>query len=171
MNAEAQTPSQRETHLGYHLSHPTPDNFDDVQKALGIHPASSFVLQVKNPLAPNTGGARVGLPGNRRANFPDHIMKEVFGAGVKGGRGRESYGLRFASVEREEMLDHEGAELLLISARSGEEGLEKSLGEGRGEALKETEQAEGKHSIETVLKELAMDPEKIPVEPLEGHWE
>ena len=40
--------------------------------------------------------------------------------------------MRFASVEREEMLDYEGAELLLIAARAGEEGLEKSLGEGRG---------------------------------------
>lgn len=131
VNAEARTPSQRETHLGYHLSHPTPENFGDVQKALGIHPASSFVLQVKNPLAPNTGGVRVGLPGGRRAKFPERIMKEVFGAA--GGRGRESFGLRFASVEREEMLDHEGAELLLIAARAGEEGLDKSLGEGRGE--------------------------------------
>ncbi len=57
-------------------------------------------------------------------------MKEVFGKG--GGRGRESYGLRFASVERKELLGVEGAELLFIAARSGEEGLETSLGEGRG---------------------------------------
>lgn len=171
VNAEAQKPSQRETHLGYHLSHPTADNVGDVQKSLGILPASSFVLQVKNPLAPNTGGARVGLPGNRRAKFPENVMKEVFGAGVEGGRGRESYGLKFASVESDEMLDHEDAELLLIAARAGEDGLDKSLGEGRGEALKETEQSEGRHSINTVLKELAMDSRKIPAEPLEGHWE
>lgn len=57
-------------------------------------------------------------------------MKEVFGKG--GSKGRESYGLRFAGVERIEMLDVEGAELLFIASRSGEEGLETSLGEGRG---------------------------------------
>lgn len=133
VNASGSTPSARETHLGYHLSHPPPSAFGGVQKALGIHPASSFVLQVKNPNAPNTGGVRVGLPGGKRAKYPAHIMREVFGAGEKGGRGREKYGLRFASVEREELLDYEGAELLLIAARAGEEGLEKSLGEGRGE--------------------------------------
>ena len=131
VNSDASTPSKRETHLGYHLSHPTQENLGDIQEALGIHPASSFVVQVKNPDAPNTGPAQVGLPRGKRAEFPDAIMKEVFGKG--GGRGRESYGLRFASVERREMLDHEGAELLFIAARSGDEGLETSLGEGRGE--------------------------------------
>lgn len=57
-------------------------------------------------------------------------MKTVFGKG--GGRGRESYGLRFAPVERADLLDYENVELLFIAARSGDEGLETSLGEGRG---------------------------------------
>lgn len=135
VNKEAPTPSKRETHLGYHLSHPTPDNFGEVQEALGIHPASSFIMQVKNPDAPASGPGQ-GLPRGRGAKFSDTIMKEVFGAG--GGRGRESYGLRFASVERREMLDYEGAELLFIAARSGKEGLETSLGEGRGEGETDT---------------------------------
>lgn len=151
------------------------------------------MVQVKNPNAPNTGGVRVGLPGGRRAKFSDRIMREVFGADEKGAggegkaRGRESFGLRFASVERREMLDYEGAELLLIAARAGEEGLETSLGEGRGEgqsckwtyktsmltrrtALAQAEKAESKQSIDSVLKELAMDAEKIPAQPLEGEW-
>jgi hypothetical protein len=115
VNDEAHTPSSRETHLGYHISHPTSDNFGEVQKALGIHQASSLVLQVKNPDAPNNSPSNVGPPKGRRAEFPEHVMKEVFGQG--GRRGRESYGLRFASVERREMLDYEGAELLLIAAR------------------------------------------------------
>ncbi|KAI0803202.1 hypothetical protein BC629DRAFT_109147 [Irpex lacteus] len=169
VNSSSQTPSSRETHLGYHISHPASDNFGEVQEALGIHQASSFVLQVKNPDAPNTGPHNIGLPKGRRAEFPEHIMKEVFGKG--GGRGRESYGLRFASVERKELLDIEGAELLFIAARSGEEGLETSLGEGRGNALTEAEKAEEGHSVDSVLKELAIDAEKIPAEPLEGHWE
>ncbi len=151
VNNEAKTPSQRETHLGYHLSHPIPENFGDVQEALGIHPASSFVLQVKNPLAPNTGSARVGLPSNRRAEFPAYIMKEVFGQG--GARGREDFGLKFASVERKEMLDHEGAELLLIAARSGEEGLDKSLqGEGRGQ---------GQQSLRSVCRFIVMEVDYV----------
>ncbi|GJE86190.1 hypothetical protein PsYK624_022700 [Phanerochaete sordida] len=187
VNSQGRTPSSRETHLGYHLSHPAPENFGDVQKALGILQASSFVVQVKNPDAPNTAGFNVGLAGNKKAEFPQDIMKEVFGAG--GEKGRESFGLRFATVERPEMLDYEGAELLLIAARSGEDGLETSLGEGRGEgksiqssvvplakliivraALTEIEEQESKESIDHVLKELAIDAHKIPAEPLEGEW-
>ncbi|KAI0347954.1 hypothetical protein BDW22DRAFT_1410298 [Trametopsis cervina] len=169
VNSEGRTPSSRETHLGYYLSHPAADNFGEVQKALGIHQASSFVLQVKKPDAPNTGPANIGLSKGRRAEFSEEIMREVFGKG--GARGRESYGLKFATVERREMLDYEGAELLFIAARSGEEGLENSLGEGRGEALAEAEKAEETHSVDSVLKELAIDAEKIPAAPLEGEWE
>lgn len=169
MNSQGRTPSSRETHLGYHLSHPSPENFGEVQEALGIHQASSFVIQVKNPEAPNTAGANIGLSGNRKADFSQDIMKEVFGGGG-GEKGRESFGLRFATLERREMLDYEGVELLLIAARSGDEGLETSLGEGRGEALAEVEKKESKESIAQVLKELAMDAREIPAEPLEGEW-
>ena len=123
-------PSSRETHLGYHLSHPAPEELGEVQEVLGIHTASSFIVQVKNPLAPPTGSAQVGLPSSRRAQYPEEFLTSVFGKG--GERGRESYGLRFVPVVRKELLDYEGAELLLIAARSGEEGLEASLGEGRG---------------------------------------
>ena len=128
-------PSQRETHLGFYLSHPSGDQLGEVQKTLGLHQASSFVLQVKNPLAPPSGPGQVGLPKGRQADFPEEIMRNVFGKG--GQRGRESYGLRFAACERKEMLDYEGAELLFIAARSGEGGLEHSLGEGRGQGKSE----------------------------------
>ncbi|KAI0652430.1 hypothetical protein C8Q79DRAFT_997479 [Trametes meyenii] len=167
-NEAARTPSQRETHFGYHLSHPDDEHFGEVQETLGIHKASSFVLQVKNPLAPPSGPGQVGLPKGRRAEFPEEILKGVFGKG--GQRGRELYGLRFASVERRELLDYEGAELLFIAARSGEQGLETSLGDGRGHALEEVEKREGKESMDEVMKELAMDDGKIPVDPLEGEW-
>lgn len=187
VNAEAPTPSKRETHLGYHLSHPTPENLGEVHAELGIYTASSFVVQIKNPLAPPTGDQRVGLPSNRRADFPEDIMTEVFGKG--GSRGRESFGLRFASVERSEMLNYEGTELLLIAARGGEKGLETSLEDGRGAgmskimlemghspsfslraALKEIEEIEGNETVKTILKELGMEKEKILVLPLEGQW-
>lgn len=50
--------------------------------------------------------------------YPEHIMTEVFGKG--GRRGVSEYGLRFACVERKEMLDYGGVELLFIPAGSGE---------------------------------------------------
>ncbi|EMD32626.1 hypothetical protein CERSUDRAFT_126728 [Gelatoporia subvermispora B] len=168
VNKEARIPSQRETHLGYHLSHPDPEHVGEVQAELGIHEASSFVIQVKNPLAPPTGPQRVGLPKERRADYSEAILREVFGKG--GERGREEFGLRFASVEQPELLDYEGAELLFIAARSGDAGLEQSLGEGRGEALHEVEEKDSKIDIENVLKELAIDAKKIPSDPLEGKW-
>ncbi|KAH9849291.1 hypothetical protein C2E23DRAFT_737810, partial [Lenzites betulinus] len=164
----ARTPSQRETHFGYHLSHPDDEHFGEVQETLGIHKASSFVLQVKNPLAPPSGRGQVGLSKGKRAEYPEELLKGVFGKG--GSRGRESYGLRFASVEQRELLDYEGAELLFIAARSGEQGLETSLGEGRGHALEEAENDEGKETIGEIMKELAMDTDKIPADPLEGEW-
>ena len=40
----------------------------------------------------------------------------------------------------------------------------------RNIALKEAEEQESRESIDQVLKELAMDAEKIPAEPLEGEW-
>lgn len=95
-------------------------------------------------------------------------MTEVFGRG--GGRGREDFGLRFASVERKQMLDYEGVEQLFIAARSGDKGLEQSLGEGRGIALTEAEEKESQESIQQVFEELYMDSDKIPADPLEGMW-
>jgi len=128
VNNEPRVPSQRSTHLGYCLSHPAEPG--EPQEALGLRSSSSFVVQVKNPLAPVPGGQHVGLSPNKRANYPDWLINNAFGKGR--GRGQENYGLRFAPVESIELLEYEGAELLLIAARSGEEGPETSLGEGRG---------------------------------------
>jgi hypothetical protein len=62
-------------------------------------------------------------------------MEGVFGGlgETKQTRGREKYGLRFASCETPELLDYLSTQLLMIAARSGEAELEVSLGEGRGE--------------------------------------
>ena len=125
VNYHKGSPSSRETHLVYALSHPSPECFGEVQQALGIHQASAFVVQVKNPDAPSTGGAQVGLSATRKAEFSEAI---IFGA--DGFKGRESFGLRFAVVERRDMLEYEGAEVLLIAARSGDEGLETSFRDG-----------------------------------------
>ncbi|KZT30877.1 hypothetical protein NEOLEDRAFT_1083382 [Neolentinus lepideus HHB14362 ss-1] len=167
VNNNPSTPSRKETHLGYHLTHPSPSELGQVQAEMRIYQASSFIIQVRNPLAPVSGGQYVGLPQGKRAKYPENIMEEVFGEGTKG---RDKYGLRFSAVTRPELLDYEGAELLLIGARSGEDGLETSLGEGRGEALNETAEKEYDKSIQVVLKELALDGEKIPAVPLKGEW-
>lgn len=119
--------SCRSWSLGYHLSHPS--EAGEVQLELGIHTASSFALQVKNPEAePTSFGQRIRRPAGRRAKYPEGILKYVF---EKGTRGR-SYGLRFVPCNCIDLLDYEGAELLLIAARSGTEGTDESLGESRG---------------------------------------
>ncbi|KAF8879093.1 hypothetical protein CPB84DRAFT_1793614 [Gymnopilus junonius] len=163
-------PSQRETHFGYHLSHPPPSEFGAVQESLGIYPASSFIIQVKNPLAPATGPQQSHGKG---AEYPESLMRDVFGTaeGLEHqARGRHSYGLRFTSCETPELLDYKGAELLFIAARSGEKGLEESLGEGRGKALSLIEDKEAHESVQQVFQELGLENEKFPVEALEGSW-
>jgi hypothetical protein len=129
VNNDPSVPSKRETHLGYHLSHPS--ELGEVQKDLGIYSASSFIVQLRNPLAPVSSGQRAGLSSNARADYPEEVMRDVFGKGTKGTDAE--IGLRFASVNCIDLLDYEGAELLLIAARAGNDGLEKSLGEGRGD--------------------------------------
>ncbi|KIK00090.1 hypothetical protein K443DRAFT_679452, partial [Laccaria amethystina LaAM-08-1] len=133
VNTDTEVMSKRETHLGYHISHPKSSEMGNVQSSLGIYSASSFVLQVKNPHAPTTGPRQVRTKG---ADYPAWIMRDVFGAAAGQGqnerRGREASGLRFASCETPELLEYEGAQLLLIAAREGEQGLEDSLAEGRG---------------------------------------
>ncbi|TFK34793.1 hypothetical protein BDQ12DRAFT_613037 [Crucibulum laeve] len=170
VNAPASTPSQRETHLGYHVSHPSPAELDpssdnEVQTALGIFNASSFVIQVKNPSAPAMNPAQSHTKG---PEYPQWIMEKVFGVG--GARGRENYGLRFASCETPELLDYKGAQILLLAARDGETGLEASLGEGRGDALTEIELEESHESFQKVFEELGFDAEVFPAEALEGKW-
>ncbi|KAF9524264.1 hypothetical protein CPB83DRAFT_861504 [Crepidotus variabilis] len=170
VNSEGKTPSQRETHLGYHVSHPPPADLADVQTSLGIFSASSFVLQVKNPLAPATSPQQAH---SKPAEYPEWIMNDVFGKPKGRGKhtkGRESYGLRFVSCETPELLDYKGAELLLIAARDGEEGLETSLGEGRGKALTKKQEEEALDTVEHVFNEIGLDLEKFPVESLEGTW-
>ncbi|KAJ7578168.1 hypothetical protein C8J56DRAFT_357569 [Mycena floridula] len=160
VNNNPRIPSQRETHLGYRISHPKESS--DVQESLGIYPASSFVLQIKNPLTPSTGPT-----GKGGAEYPEHIMNSVFG---KGTRGRQSFGLKFASCDTTELLDYEGCQMLLIAARKGDDGLEASLGDGRGNELSKKEKKESFGDMTEVFKELGLDCETFPAACLEGQW-
>ncbi|KAK7057842.1 hypothetical protein R3P38DRAFT_3546747 [Favolaschia claudopus] len=162
VNNDAQKPSQETTYLGYSLSHPSPSDFGPVQEALGIHRASAFVLQVKNPEAPG------GMTKND-IKYPPAVMEGVFG---KGTRGREATGLRFAPCSKPQMLDYTGVELLLVAVRGGEQGLEESLGEGRGEALTDAGEQEEVLSVNEIFRELwgnSDDEGQIP-EALNGEW-
>ena len=151
---------------------------------LGIHTASSFVVQVKNPLADApTYGVRAGLAPEKRAQYPDTILDSVF---ERRSRGRHEYGLRFTTCRTIELLDYEGAELLMIAARSGVAGSDTSLGEHCGEGasvgrrggldtqesieLKEAGETESHEAMKDVFRELAMDKEAFPAEPLKGKW-
>ncbi|KAJ8496125.1 hypothetical protein ONZ45_g12568 [Pleurotus djamor] len=164
VNNDPSTPSKAETHLGIYISHPK--EMGDVQDALGIHKASSFVIQVKNPLAPNTGNQRT-LPPSRRAEYPEEVLDDIFGRGKKG---REAYGLRFVDCERIELLDYEGTELLLIASRGDAEGVDESLGEGRGQAMEHLEEDESSESVHQVFKELGLDEDEFPQDALKGEW-
>ncbi|KAK7458694.1 hypothetical protein VKT23_009693 [Stygiomarasmius scandens] len=165
VNNDPPVPSKRETHLGYHLSHPSPSEIGEVQTSLGIQTASSFIVQVKNPSAPNTGQ---GFSAGKGADYPEWIMDKVFGR--NGQKGRESYGLRFASCETTRLLDFEGAQLLLVAARGDEEGLERSLGDGRGNALTKIENEERSHTVDSVFKELNLDRNAFTAKPINGEW-
>ncbi|KAF8625978.1 hypothetical protein AX17_006702 [Amanita inopinata Kibby_2008] len=167
VNTSARVPSGRTTHFGYRISHPPPESFGDVQEELGIREAAAFVLQVKNPLAPATAPQQART--SRKVDYPDELMSAVFGTGV-GGKGREGYGLRFASCETPELLDYEGAQLLLLAARDKQEGLQKSIGEEQGEAMKEAAEKESVQPIEDVFRELSFDKNVFPAEPLRGEW-
>lgn len=165
VNTRGKTVSRNATHFGYHLSHPSEEG--EVQLELGIHTASSFVLQVKNPEAePGSFGQRIGLPAGRRAKYPEGILKYVF---EKETRGR-SYGLRFVPCNCIDLLDYEGAELLLIAARSGTEGTDESLGESRGKALRTVGERESQEPPEDIFRELAIEKDRFPAEPIEGKW-
>lgn len=143
-------PSEQRSHFAYRISHPPPENIGEVQHAFGILDAAAFVIQIKNPLAPPITPQQRS---SNRAQYPKEFMRAVFGAGT-GRKGRNNYGLRFASCETPELLDYKGAEILFIAAREGQSGVEETIGEERGRALKEADEQEEKETIDDIYKEL-----------------
>ncbi|KAI0308319.1 hypothetical protein B0F90DRAFT_1807553 [Multifurca ochricompacta] len=153
VNNELRVPSERSTHSGYCLSHPAEP--DQPQKSLGLHTSPSR-LKIHSHLL-----QAVGALGYRQRSAQStrtgSWMISLEGAAKKGARI-----FRFASVESVELLEYEGAELLMMAARAGGEGLETSLGEGRGDG--------NKGVIDEVMRELHTDSVKFQAEPLEGQW-
>jgi hypothetical protein len=130
-------------HLAYSLE--LPQRPGQVQAAFGIKPEASYVLSVKNPEAgqPRTAGLR-----EHEADYPKRLQ-EAF-------RGR-----RFAS-EDVRLLDREGAEFILIGARTNPQ---QAYGIEMRPEKEDYEHAE-------IIRRLRMARSRHPVEPLfEGTWE
>jgi hypothetical protein len=87
------------THLAYALAEPR--RRGRIQQELNVRPQASYVVAVRNPDAPAPPGA--GLPPHRRPQYPPEL-RERFG------------GRRFIPADPPDLLDHPGAELVLIGA-------------------------------------------------------
>lgn len=130
-------------HLSYALE--LPERPGEVQKAFRIAPEASYALSIKNP--EKGAPANAGLSDEDEADYPRKLQDEF--------RGR-----RFAR-EDVRLLDFEGAEVILIGARSNPEA-------EYGVDL-DTEDEDYEHA-ETVRR-LRMVKSRHPVKPLfEGSW-
>jgi hypothetical protein len=132
------------THLVFELE--LPEEPGEVQKELQLEKEASYIISVKNP--ERSGPKTPGLSSDKEARFPQKLM-DVF-------RGR-----KFADADPPEFLDHEGAEFVLISASD-------DIGAELGIELDAEHESLGSAEI---FRDLKMDREKKPVEPLlKGEW-
>jgi hypothetical protein len=93
----------RNLHLIYELE--LPERPGPVQRELNIPRQGAFILSIRNPEAPSPPAA--GLPPREEAHYPKSLQREF--------RGR-----RFAAADPR-LLDYEGAEFILIGARTDPE--------------------------------------------------
>lgn len=132
------------THLAYALE--LPEEPGEVQRELGIREEGSYILSVKNPDVPAPPGA--GLRPRQKADFPRRLQ-ERFGE------------RRFIAADPPDLLNYEGAELLLIGAA---EDVSEVLGI-RLDPRRETEQSA------EIFTQLKLERAQHPVEPLfTGEW-
>lgn len=130
--------------LSYRLE--APERRGEPQKALGLARSASFTLAIKNPEKGQPKNA--GLDPERKADYPEKLQ-EVF-------RGR-----RFEN-EDARLLDHEGAEFVLVGARPDPE---------RAYDFDLDAEAEDYESADAIRR-LRLVKSRHPVEPLfEGRWE
>jgi hypothetical protein len=132
------------THLAHLLE--LPRRTGDVQRALNIPDEGSYVLSVKNPEAASPPGA--GLDESRRARYPKALFERF--------RGR-----RFIPVDPPELLDYEGAEILLIGAAK----------DVRSELGIELDPQHESDASAGIFRDLKIERSVHPVEPLvSGKW-
>lgn len=133
------------THLVYALE--LPSELGEVQKELGVAPEASYVITVKNPEA--SSPPQAGLDEERKASFPERLQRRF--------RGR-----RFSELDPPEFLDHEGAEILLVSASD-------DVKDDLGIELDPDDETE---TSADVFKDLRLDRDDTPTAPLfEGRWQ
>lgn len=133
----------RSVRLAYSLE--LPQRPGPVQETLKIAPQGSIVLSVKNPEKPSPGN--VGLGAIRDVDYPKTLRKKF------GDR-------RFAAAEPA-LLDHEGAEFVMIGA--GED-----ITEDLGIELKAEHETE---KTAAILRQLHLAKAQHPTEPLfKGTW-
>lgn len=132
------------THFAYALE--LPDEPGEVQEELNIEREGSYILSVKNPEKGNPSGA--GLRPRQKADYPESLQ-ERFGD------------RRFIAADPVGLLDHEGAELLLIGAREDpEEELDIEL-----------HPADEDETHAEILRTLRLPADEHPREPLlKGEW-
>lgn len=130
-------------HLLYALE--LPEQSDEVQRELQIAPEASFALSVKNP---EKGSPQAtGLREERQAKYPKQVQ-ELF-------RDR-----RF-DQEHPELLDYEGAEIVLVGARTDPEA-------AYDVDLKPDDE---NPRTAAILNDLRMAKARHPIEPLiKGEW-
>jgi hypothetical protein len=127
----------RNLHLTYQLE--LPKRPGEVQEELNIPKQGAFIVSIRNPETPSPPGA--GLPEREEANYPKPLQREF--------RGR-----RFAT-EDPRLLDYEGAEFILIGARTD---LERTYDLGI-KAEHETRQTAD------IFRQLKLSPREHPLEP------
>jgi len=132
-------------HLSYELE--LPERRGEVQQALQIAPKASYALSIKNP--EKGSPANAGLRGADEADYSDRLQEEF--------RGR-----RFAREDLR-LLDFEGAEFILVGARSDPEAAYYGVD-------LEAEPADYAHADAT--RRLRMVKSRHPIKPLfEGRRE
>ncbi len=132
------------THLIYALE--LPKKPGPVQKDLKIEPEASYIIAVKNPEAGSPPQA--GLSRGQKVKYPKHLQEKFAGR-------------RFINAEPE-LLDYEGAEVMLIGVREDPQ-------EELGVNLDLQNESEWTADI---LKDLHMEKSEHPLQPLfKGEWE
>lgn len=138
------SPETGQMHLAYELE--LPEKPGAVQKAFRIAPKAAYALSVKNP--EKGSPANAGLAEAQKVDFPKKLQ-EAF-------RDR-----RFES-ETPEHLNYEGAEIMLVGARSNPE---KAYGIDLPAEKEDAEHAD-------VFSKLRMAKSRHPIAPLiEGAWD
>jgi hypothetical protein len=133
----------RSLRLTYELE--LPKRPGEVQQELNIAPQGAYILSIKNPEKPAPPG--VGLREDEEAQYPSPLR-------------REFHGRRFAT-EDPRLLDYEGAEFILIGARTDSERAYDLDIEAEHDAAEKAD----------LFRQLKLSDRERPLDPLlKGEW-